>query len=53
LHIMPAMTTQDTTTVSKIGSKQSVGLPRLRVLRQNQPTGLALLRGSRARDKGT
>jgi hypothetical protein len=52
-HVMPATIAQDMTTVSKMGLTIAVGLPKLRILRQNPPPELGPPRGNRARDKVT
>jgi hypothetical protein len=52
-HIVPATTAWDMTIVSKMGPMIAVGLPKLRVPRQNPPTGSACSRANRARDKVT
>jgi hypothetical protein len=52
-HIMPITIAWDTTTVSKIGPMIVVGLPKLRVLRQNPPPGSTPPRANRGKDKAT
>jgi hypothetical protein len=51
-HTMPS-TMWDMVTVSKMGHTIAMGLPKLRVLRQNPPDGSAPPRANRERDKGT
>jgi hypothetical protein len=50
-HILPAMTTLDTTTIFEMDPMIGVGLPELRVLRRNPPLRLAPPRANRVRDK--
>jgi hypothetical protein len=51
-HIVP-IKSQDMATVSKMGPMIGVGLPKLRVLRQNPLAGSTPPRANRARDKVT
>jgi hypothetical protein len=51
-HTTPS-TARDKATISKMGHTIVVGLPKLRVLRQNPPVGSALPRANRVRDKVT
>jgi hypothetical protein len=52
LHVVPS-TSQDMKTISKTGSMIDVGLPKLKILRQNLPVGSVPLRANRVRDKAT
>jgi hypothetical protein len=52
-HVVPTMTARDTTTISKMVPMFVMGLPKLRVLRQNPLARSAPPRANIARDKAT